>query len=86
MILGSAKLPATSASFSALDSFFTAASTRIAADFVLNRFDHTSSTGRRLRVYFAPRLDPASPLCSLTRFFKSCAMPQYSDPSAQRRR
>jgi hypothetical protein len=73
---GRSEAPATSASFSARESFFSDASARKAADFVLNRLDHTTSTGRRLRVYFAPFFDPPSPLCSPTRFAKSLATPQ----------
>ena len=44
---------------------------------------HTSSTGRRARVYFAPRL-PA--LCSLNRRSMSVVTPQYNVASAHRSR
>lgn len=73
---------ANSASFCARGSRLSAASALSAAERPRTRRAHTSTTGRRERVYLAPV--PA--LWRATRVGKSFDTPAYSEPSRQRTR
>ena len=70
--------------FSARGRRFTASSNRHAEALSGCATQQTTSTGRLVRVYFAPRFP--SPLCSLSRRSTSVVTPQYSVASAHRSR